>query len=190
MRIDDELSSPNPSPNVLAEAKIIPKPRDLDEGWMQCSPHNFSGYSLWHWLFLMLLTRVQACSSWCVTVEIILKVMLLEGWCQYKRMGHGRSLMTWMASGPGGFSLYYWDKNNLPCISNADSLRSILKLKVSHQVGPEHLTSMYDHLDWEDKDGCYNSSLFRSTMEFKSFTEVRNWKKWHKSLVKKGSYNA
>ena len=64
-----------------------------------------SGYSLWHWLFLMLLTRVQACSSWCVTVEIILKVMLLEGWCQYKRMGHGRSLMTWMASGPGGFGL-------------------------------------------------------------------------------------
>ena len=64
-----------------------------------------SGYSLWHWLFLMLLTRVLACSSWCVTVEIILKVMLLEGWCQYKRMGHGRSLMTWTASGPGGFGL-------------------------------------------------------------------------------------
>ncbi len=35
--------------------------------------------SLWYWLFLMLLTRVQSCSSWCVTVEIILKVMLLEG---------------------------------------------------------------------------------------------------------------
>ena len=38
--------------------------------------------------------RVQSCSSSCDTVEIILKVLLLEGWCHCKRMGHGRSIMT------------------------------------------------------------------------------------------------
>ena len=31
-------------------------------------------------------------------------------------MGHGRSLLTWIASGPGGFGLWNWDRNNLPCI--------------------------------------------------------------------------
>ena len=25
-------------------------------------------------------------------------------------------IMTWVASGPGGFGLYNWDNNNLPCI--------------------------------------------------------------------------
>ena len=64
-------------------------------------------------------------------------------------------------------------------------LCSAHKFKDSHKVGPEHLTSLYDHLDWEDKDGCYNSSLFRSTTEFKSFTEVRNWKKWQNEKVSK-----
>ncbi len=51
--------------------------------------------------------RVQSCSSSYDTVEIILKVLLLKGglWCQYKRMGHGRSLMTWMSFSPGGFGL-------------------------------------------------------------------------------------
>ena len=63
--------------------------------------------------------------------------------------------------------------------------QSANKLKASHEVGREHLTSLYDHLDWEDKDGCYNSSLFRSTTEFKSFTEVRNWKKWQNEKVSK-----
>ena len=41
-----------------------------------------------------------------------------------------------------------------------------------HKVGLDHITSLYDHLDWEDEDGCYNSSLFKSTSEFKSYTEV------------------
>ena len=44
---------------------------------------------------LMHLAQVQSCSSWCDTEEMIyLEVLLLEGWCQYKRMGHKRSLVT------------------------------------------------------------------------------------------------
>ena len=35
------------------------------------APMAYSGYSFWHWLFLMLLTSFQSCSSWCDTVEII-----------------------------------------------------------------------------------------------------------------------
>ena len=32
-------------------------------------------------------------------MQIILKVLLLEEWCQYKRLGHGRSLTTWTLNG-------------------------------------------------------------------------------------------
>ena len=42
-------------------------------------------------------TCMQAFVTSCKLVSLHACMMLLEGWCQYKRMGHGRSLITWMA---------------------------------------------------------------------------------------------
>lgn len=39
--------------------------------------------------------RIQSCSNCYDTVEIIFKVLLWIGSCQYKRKGHERSLMSW-----------------------------------------------------------------------------------------------
>ena len=52
------------------------------------------------------------------------------------------------------------------------NFKGVHKLNAFHQVGLDNITSLYDHPDWEDEDGCYNSSLFKSTTEFKSYTEV------------------
>ena len=62
------------------------------------------------------------------------------------------------------------------------------KLNGFHQVGLDHITSLYDHLDWEDEDGCYNSSLFKRTREFSSYTEVSSEVEeiLHQQLCKKG----
>ena len=57
---------------------------------------------------VMHLAQVQSCSSWCDTEAMIyLKVLLLEGWCQYKRMGHKSQEEPFdlMASGLGGSGL-------------------------------------------------------------------------------------
>ena len=61
----------------------------------------------------------------------------------------------------------------------------IHKLNVFPEARLDTIISLYGNPEWEDEDGCYNSSLFENTEQFQSYTEVRSREKCkHKNFYK------
>lgn len=62
----------------------------------------------------------------------------------------------------------------------------IHKLNVFPEARLDTIISLYGNPEWEDEDGCYNSSLFKNTEQFQSYTEVRS----HEKCTHKNFYEA